>query len=181
MKLVSIIEKVTLPLKYKLMLVIGSGCALFAPSAWLQQYLGLQIEGAARTTLGIVFILFTSFSAAEILIKLFGALGKPVIDWVKELGHRRALLRNLRGLSRREREYLATFLDQDTITHDMPVNDGITRSLIEKQIIYVSSEISKTGVYFPCNVHRFVWNELQKHPELVHVQKGKGAQGGRKT
>ncbi len=167
MKALDIINKVTLPLKYKLVLTIGSGIVIFSPKDWVQNKLGIQIDGPFRTLFGIIFVLFASLSVAEILIEIGRSSGKLIITKVKQYSENKKIIKNLYELSEEEQDYLYVFLRENTITQNMPTNDGITQSLIRKGIIFLSSRISAYYLNFPHNINPIIWEKIKKHPEIL--------------
>lgn len=166
MKAIDIIDKVKLPLKYKIILTLGTGILVYTPRDWTQKYFNIEITGLLRTSLEIIFIIFLSFSVIEILINLITIITIHLKDEIKIRKNRNKIIKNLYELTEKEKDYLYTFLRDNTITQNMPTNDGITQSLVAKRMIFRSSNIGTGLLNFPYNINNIVWNEIQKNPEI---------------
>ena len=167
MKITDMLTKVTLPLKYKIVLAIGTAAALFIPRDITTKFFGFALEGFLRTTIGVLFLVFSSFSIAELTYEFFKIVGKGIKDAISELRSSKQLIRDLHSLSDKEQEYLATFQRDNTISQNMPYNDGITQSLVYKKIVFLASRVSESGLYFPYNINPKVWTYIKEHPELL--------------
>jgi hypothetical protein len=167
MKITDILSKVTLPLKYKIVLAIGTAAALFVPREITSRFFGFALEGLLRTTIGVLFLIFSSFSIAELIYEFLKIVGKGIKGAISERRSSKQLIRDLHSLSDKEQEYLATFQRDNTISQNMPYNDGITQSLVGKKIISLASQVSESGLYFPYNINPKVWAHIKEHPELL--------------
>lgn len=167
MKPTEIIDKVTLPIKYKLIITIGLGIVIFVPESITLKYMNIQITGIFRSTLGILFIIFLAFTIVEIMIEFVKRTYKSINRKIQLFKKRKVIYNYLYTLSDREQDYIYTFIRDNSITQNMPINDGITQSLVAKGLIFRSSNISSQSVYFPHNINKLVWLKLKKHPEIL--------------
>jgi len=76
--------------------------------------------------------------------------------------------RYLGGLTEEEKQILRFYIFQKTRTNSLRSEDGIVKGLELAGIIYATSDYESILSGHPFNISPFVWNYLNKRPELLH-------------
>lgn len=97
-------------------------------------------------------------------------VGAAAAGWVKK---RIVWWRNLRGGKRRlhdltpdERQVLRAYIENDTRTQYLDLQDGVAQGLAQARIIYRASTLG-TLTSFAYNMQPWAWDYLRAHPELL--------------
>ncbi|MDA0988382.1 MAG: superinfection exclusion B family protein [Chloroflexi bacterium] len=143
------------------------GLLIFASDSALAA-LGLSgLRADYRTLIGLLGIL--SFSG------LIVTVGKSASQFAKsEIVQRQNLKRRqerLRNLTPPERTILRKYIEENTRTQYLSINDGVVQGLIAETILYQSSRVSVWELAFAHNVQPWAWDYLNRHPELVKETK----------
>ena len=146
---------------------------LLLPRSLTSSFLGFEVVGAWRIALGIVFLVFLSFSIVEIVLDAVSRIASGRqraaarrAQQVAEKEDDKRIVQLLLGLSDREQDYIAMYQRGNTISMDMPINDGIVASLQSKGLIHRASSVGK-GVHFAFNIHPRAWDYIKAHPEYL--------------
>lgn len=157
------IEWIKLPPKILFALTAFSGAIVFAPGAFLGR-LGLQeFVANFRGWIGAAFLLF-----ASLLFAHFASWTYSVIHpWIMQsVLIRRGKLR-LRSLDDCEKKLLAAFINKNTRSLKLDIEDGTVHVLVREKIL---SQVSKIGDLidgFAYAVQPWAWEYLQEHSEIL--------------
>ncbi|EOU1885459.1 hypothetical protein F6J58_01325 [Clostridium perfringens] len=62
---------------------------------------------------------------------------------------------------------LSSYIKNQSKTQDLPINNGVVAELASKKIIYRSTELSSSGLFFSYNLNDWAWDYLNKNPNLL--------------
>lgn len=160
----SIISFLRLPPVCLAIVALGCFVLLFAPPSWLARLgFGEQVE-PYRPYVGLALVISSaglSVLAAQALWNWFG----------ERIGRRKAirlLHSRLQALTEGEKQILRYYLQEETRTNILRIEDGVVQGLAQAEIIYLASTISDCGTEFAYNISDPAWEYLQKNPDLVN-------------
>ena len=116
-----------------------------------------------RTWIGLTWIL--SFSGLVVTVS------KSVSQWAKsEITWRQNLKRGqerLHNLTPHERAVLRPYIEKNTRTRTLGIDDGVVQGLVAEEILYRPSHVSRHNVSFDHNMQPWAWAYINRHPGLV--------------
>jgi hypothetical protein len=156
--------------KYLLAISLFCGLLLFLPEELLQQIGVIAFRDHYRPLIGFAFLIFSGL----LLTHLLFAIGQRA--W-REVGRRVRLREGQKALERltiRERKILGHYVENQTTTQRLSIEDGVVNGLVGKRILFVASPYSRTEpwtgkFYTEINLERWAWDYLKKHPHLVQL------------
>ncbi|EJT6502744.1 superinfection exclusion B family protein [Clostridium perfringens] len=163
MKLSDIIQIMKLPLKYLISIFLILLVLLFSPDIFLNS-LGLStLVEKYRTILGLAFLCDSFFIISELGCHLYKILYAYYQYYsLVKLGKRK-----LNALTPGEKKILSSYIKNQSKTQDLPINNGVVAELASKKIIYRSTELSSSGLFFSYNLNDWAWDYLNKNPNLL--------------
>ncbi len=148
-------------------LVIVSALLLWGPDDF-KSGLGLEtFINEYRKWLGIVFLFF--------LVVGLQPLGLFIMQKVKEkykrLEDERRAEAKLKDLTPTEIEILRYYINNNTRTQDLSIQNGDVSKLISDGFLYLASQVSYGGMRgsftFPVNITDWTWNYIRKNPDVL--------------
>lgn len=121
---------------------------------WAYRYRALEV---------IVFV----FSGTVLLAEAGAALAKWGSALLLRLRARGLCKRRLRSLTVHEKWVLQQYMDEQTRTVYLKMNDGVVAGLIECGVIHLAPVTYARGSTMAYNMSDFAWDYLLNHPELV--------------
>lgn len=159
-------------------LVIVSGLLLWGPDGFISG-LGLQpFMDDFRKWLGIVFLFFlvvgiqplVPFLANKLLDK-YRKRRQEVERTLLEEQRQREAEEKLRKLTPGEKAILRYYIDLNTRSQDLNIQNGEVNKLLSLEFIYLASRVSYGGMKgsftFPVNISDWVWEHIQEHPDVL--------------
>lgn len=143
-------------------LVVVIGLMLWGPG-WFVSGLGLAtFIDSYREYLGVIWLVFLIAALAPIWAMLGHEIGR---QWRIFLGKRR-----LKALTPAEKQILERYIDGDTRTQTLNLNDGVAAGLRQAGIIVVSAQIGSAapgGVNVDHNIRQWAWDYLRNNRGLL--------------
>lgn len=150
--------------RYLFALLLISGFLVFSPEIWLAE-LGLNsIASSLSAWIGGVFLI----SAILLLTNSLAYLSEPIQASINEWRSTIVYSKQLKSLSKLEKEVLKRYFEQDTQSLRLASMDGIAEGLVAKIILFRSSNLGTADGYFAYNIQPWAWVYLKKHPELLN-------------
>ena len=87
-------------------------------------------------------------------------------EWRRRMSIRAAVVR-LRDLTEDEKAVLRGYIENNSRTRNLEMNDGVTSSLVSAGIIYQASKVSRGLLWFPYNVQQWSWDYLRENPDVL--------------
>lgn len=163
MKLSDIIQIMKLPLKYLFSIFLILFALLFSPNK-LINYLGLtNIIEKYRTFIGLAFLCDSFFIISELGSYLY----KIISATYKYYSFIRVGKKKLNNLTSIEKKTLSAYIENQSRTQNLPMNNGVVAELEYTNIIYRSTKISCVGTIFPYNLNDWAWDYLNRNKELL--------------
>ena len=109
------------------------------------------------------------FASAALLTRLFNSALEPVRIALRErriLGMRR---RRLHSLTPEEREVLRAYIQGDTRTQYLAIEDGVVSGLESAAILYRASNVGGGLRGWAYNIQPWAWDYLREHPGLLKI------------
>lgn len=160
-------------------LVIVSALLLWGPGEF-KSGLGLQpFIDEYRKWLGVVFLFFLVLGLQPIV----PFLTKKVIDRYnkkkeeeeeakKEKEAKKQAEKKLKNLTPEEKEILRYYINNNTRSQDLNIQNGVVSKLLSDGFIYLASQVSYGGMRgsftFPVNINDLVWAYIHKNPEVLN-------------
>lgn len=118
-----------------------------------------------RYKLGIEFAFLVSAAVTVTYIGswLWRVSGELIRQWL----HRRRVRRRLHNLTLEEKYILQRYMESQSRTSYLKMNDGVVGSLVEAGIIYPAPISYARGSTFAYNISDIAWAYLVAHNELV--------------
>lgn len=132
----------------------------------------LSLPDAAAAFLGIAKLregLRPWLGAAALLsgIGLAVAQGHRIRAWWERKEKGKSLLRRLNNLSPNEKGLLKQYIDGATKTQYFDIQDGVAAGLNAAGILFRPTDVGDFVDGFAFNLQPWVWNHLQKNPQLL--------------
>jgi hypothetical protein len=148
--------------KYLFPICIVTGFALFAPANTLEIFGINLLVAQIRPYLGIVFLL----SASLLVTNLFTSL----YSWAQNKYQRtlklKAWQKKLHSLTAEEKYILQHFINNQTQSQYLPMDNGVVNGLEIKKVIFRASDIGNLDEW-AYNIQPWAWEYLNNHPELL--------------
>jgi len=161
---------------------LSTAVVILLPPALIMHFLGFSLDGVARTIIGIIFLFSAILSLLEILARLGRIFGNPLAVTIKKRAYSKGIIKNLYALTPKERMYLVPFINENSISMNMPIYDGIVKSLESLGIIQRVSSVSTPGAFmgFDYLLNRLVWDELHRNPMLIGMEQKQAKKDAKK-
>ena len=155
------LDWIKLPTKTLAALCIVSGILIFSESTLDQFGLkGLVFE--YRAYLGVAFLL----TLALTLVNSLAATWKFIYPWIAEAYWIRAGRKRLQNLNPTEKQILSYYIQNQTRSQNLPIQDGTVNALQKEKIIIRGSSLGSMHG-FDYIMQPWAWEYLNKHPELL--------------
>lgn len=142
---------------------IASGTLLFGRKSW-HEVLGTDaFLTNYRTWIGLVFL----GSVTIVSLHALSGLWRSVARVLKRRELRSDGEKRLQNLTPEEKEILRYYIEYNTRTQNLNIQDGIVQGLEHEVIIYRSSNMGSMVDGFAYNIQPWAWEHLRKHPELL--------------
>lgn len=158
------------PLKYKLLLSISTGFIVFVPSEILHKWMGFQVDGSFKITIGIVFLIISIATIIEIFMKSWQFIFNSSSDGMI---NKQKFKKILKTLSEQEVLCIHTFIEHEKQFLNMPINDGVIIELQKKGIIQREGQIGSGGVHFPFKISKNVYDFFRENLIILDKDNGK--------
>ncbi len=152
------------PLKYCVGLGTVAALALFLPDSIVNRMGLLQYRDKGKPCLGVVLLLCVAV-----------AISAAVDAGARKFNRYRFLVagkKRLHRLTREEKQILGHYIEGQTRSVDLAINDGVVNGLVSESIIYRSASVSSPGggfVAFAHNIQPWAWDYLNKHRDLLDL------------
>lgn len=157
-----VLESLKLPLRYIIALGIVSAFLLFSPETILKKLSLYDLVQNYRPWVGIVLV----FTSALIIV----AMAIEITKWGKRWWSKRkfygCVIEKLNSLTEDERQILRFYIEKQTKTNYLGMDDGIVQGLISAGILYRSAPVGNPLAY-PHNINDFAWNYLNVCPDTL--------------
>ena len=156
------IEWVKLSPRYLFPIAISSGILLFSGETIIET-LGLaEITNSYRSIIGIIFLL----SFALVVASWGLSLGNIIKNaWLRNRKFRN-LKKRISDLTLEEKDVLLGYIQNQTRTQYLSIENGVVIELESLGIIYRSSNIGDIESW-SYNIQPWAWKYLNEHPELL--------------
>lgn len=147
----------TLSPKYLFAVFLATGFMVFGKKEYLEQ-LGLQVFASSyKFWIGLIFILSTAVLIGSITFGFGGIIWRKFQSrqYIKQRK------KKLSELTPDEKAYILPYIIDDTNTQYFSMDDGISRGLEAKGIIYCASNLSKQGGGFAYNIQPWARDYLK--------------------
>jgi hypothetical protein len=135
----------------------------FAPDTALDA-LGLgDFRAAYRTWIGLLWILSFCGLVVTVVKSVYHCTSSVVI----KRQNLKRLQERLRNSTPPERSILRRYIEGNTRTQKLAIDDGVVQGLMSEKILYRSSQVGDIMMRFDHNIQPWAWDYLKKHSELV--------------
>lgn len=156
------LDWIKLPTKTLAALCIVSGILIFSGDSTLNQFGLKTLVSEYRAYLGVVFLL----TLALTIVNSLSATWKFIYPWVAEAYWIRAGRKRLQNLNPTEKQILGYYIQNQTRSQNLPIQDGTVNALQKEKIIIRGSSLG--SIYgFDYIMQPWAWEYLNKHPELL--------------
>lgn len=163
MKIKELLEIIKLPLKYLIAIFIVLTILLFSPEKYIIKLGIVDIVESYRKYIGMAFLVDMIFILVHILE--YG-INKLRARWIYYHLVKKGK-RKVRNLTKSEKKILRGFIENESKTSCLPMNNGNVTALSNAHIIYVSSQMSVSHLNFPYNLNEWAWEYLNKNKHLL--------------
>lgn len=163
MKLSDIIQIIKLPLKYLISIFLMLLVLLFSPDIFLNSLGLITLVEKYRTILGLAFLCDSFIIISELGYHLW----KILYAYYRYYSLVKLGKRKLNALTPGEKEILSSYIDNQSKSQYLPINNGVVAELASKKIIYRSTELSNGGPFFSYNLNDWAWDYLNKNSNLL--------------
>lgn len=162
-----VLEWIKLSPKYLFAIAFFTGSLLFSPY-WILERSGLlDYIDRFRLWISLIFWLAFTLLATHSSISIFNKILMPFYTKVKE---KKRLREWLHHLTPKQKAMLGQYLDENTRTLNLNFMDGEVKELVNANILYLTTGIVGMGYRTPYSISTWVWEYLQKHPDLLSVE-----------
>ena len=148
-------------------LVVVSALLLWGPDAF-KSGLGLEpFIDEYRKWFGVVFLFFLVVGLQPVVPFISGKIKEKYERFEIE----RKAKEKINDLTPGEKAILRYYIENNTRTQDLSIQNGDVSKLISDGFIYLASQVSYGGMRgsftFPVNITDWAWNYLRQHPEVL--------------
>lgn len=164
----SLLNWIKLPKNVAWPIVIVCGLLLWGPETF-NKGLGLDLFiNAYRVWVGVAFLFFLATGLMPAIPWIFNFIKNKRRKFLVQ----KDLIQKLKELTQEEKDILRRYIEGDTKTQDLNIQNGVVGRLREIGFLELGFNISYGGMRgsftFPVNIQDWLWKELKKHPE--HLQ-----------
>lgn len=157
-----LLDWIKLPTKTLAALCIVSGILIFSGEGTLDNF-GLKVlVSEYRAYLGVAFLL----TLALTLVNSISAAWKFIYPWIAEAYWIRAGRKRLQNLNPTEKQILSYYIQNQTRSQNLPIQNGTVSALQKEKIIIRGSSLG-TMHGFDYIMQPWAWEYLNEHPELL--------------
>ena len=167
MTLENLLNWVKTPKRLAWPLVIVSALLLWGPDAF-KSGLGLELFiDEYRKWFGIVFLFFFVIGLQPVVQYISRKIKEKyeTYEIVKKAKEK------INDLTPGEKSILRYYIENNTRTQDLSIQNGDVSKLISDGFIYCASQVSYGGMRgsftFPVNITDWTWNYLRQHPKVL--------------
>lgn len=159
----SFIEFIKLTPRYLVAVSIFCGLLLFLPAETLNQIGADEFADKHRFWLGALFL--ASLTLWVVAMVKFGwvAISDNVRHWLLK----QSVRKRLEELTEEEKEVLRYYIQNQTRTNVLRIDDGIIRGLVSSHVIYQAANLGRLSSGFSHNISDVAWKHLNKNPHLL--------------
>ena len=163
--LAKILESIRIPPVVAGSVAIFTALFLFLPQSILDVISVGSLREEYAVWVGAAFL----FSVAVLIAHCF----KPTASWLKLKSRYLKALRSgkkyLRSLTADEKKILRGYLENETRTRNLSMEDGVVTGLESSLVLYKATGLLRAGrdMTTDYNLHPWAWEYLREHPELI--------------
>jgi hypothetical protein len=147
------------PLRYFIGIAAVTGFILLAPSTIISPFGLLAYRDKGKLYFGIAFFVLSAVIIANTVQRLAHMNNSFFAMWARK--------KRLHRLTAEEVQILRQYIEGQTRTNYLDINDGVVSGLISEAIIYRSANVSTFFTTFAHNIQPWAWNYLNKHRNLL--------------
>ena len=141
------------------------GLTLWGPDRFVTG-LGLQeFIDDYRMWIGVGFLVLLGIA----LPRALESVRQQALQWWRSRSWLRDAEKRLHDLTDDEKQVLKGYIDDNSRTQNLKLNDGVISGLALASVIYRASQLSVGSTFFPYNIEPWAWDYLRKHPELLDL------------
>ena len=157
-----LLDWIKLPTKTLSALCIVFGILIFSSEATLEQF-GLKVLITEyRPYIGVAFLL----TLALTLVNSVSATWKYIYPWIAEAYWIRIGKKRLQNLNPEEKQILNYYIQKQTRSQNLPIQNGAVNALQKEKIIIQGSPLGSLHG-FDFIMQPWAWEYLNKHPEWL--------------
>lgn len=156
------IDWIKLPTKTMAGLCIVFGILIFSGESTLDKFGLKSLVADYRAYFGVGFLLTLSLT----LVNSISAFWKFIYPWIAEAYWIRIGKKRLQCLNPTEKQILRYYIQNQTRSQTLPIQDGTVNALQKEKIIIRGSSLGSLHG-FDFIIQPWAWEYLNKHPELL--------------
>lgn len=159
------LDWIKLPTKTLAALCIVFGVLIFSGDAALERFGLKTFVHEYRAYLGVGFLVSLSLTVVNTL----AATLKFIYPWIAQAYWIRLGRKRLKKLNPTEKKILRYYIQNQTRSQSLPIQDGTVNALQREKIIIRGSSLG--SLYgFDFNIQPWAWEYLNEHPELLDLE-----------
>ncbi len=159
-----VLEAIKLPPRVSVPIVLVAAYILFAPMQWIGVLRLEWVRENGNPYLGIALLL----SGTSLLYGIVSSVVPVAYNWLMNRCGLFIARRRLWQRTPEEKELLRGYLQKDSKTIILPVNDGVVMGLMNAGVLRPVTRESQYG-RTPFNIEDWAWNYLKKHPAAIDL------------
>jgi len=159
----TILEVLKLAPRYLIALAISAGLFLFVPDKWLKVVDIYDFAHNYRPWFAITFVFSCVLLVIDWSIKINARIKHSKAT--AEASNRR--LQRLHRLTEAEKQILRFYIQNNTRTNVLRIDDGVVNGLVTARIIFPAANVGNIIEGLAHNISDFAWDYLQKHQHLL--------------
>jgi hypothetical protein len=164
MDLSKLSEWLKLSPKYLFPIALVTGFSLFASVDILEIFGISSLVAQIRPYLGVIFLLSTALLITNLLVSLY-SFAQNKYQGVKNL---KVWQQRLHSLTDNEKHILGYFINNQTRSQYLSIENGVVNGLEHENIIYRASNIGRLDEW-AYNIQPWAWEYLNNHRELLEL------------
>jgi len=158
LQLINLISKSTFPF------TVITSILLFTSNNILNKLGLLRFQEENKLFISVAFLISISFQIATVIEKIFKYISKNI----KKYLYKEKMIKYLSKLTKEEKNFLHLYIDEESQTQYLSIENGIVRGLELKGIIVRVSNIGDgLESTFAYNIQPYIFRYLLKHKEII--------------
>ncbi|MBA3966057.1 MAG: super-infection exclusion protein B [Nitrospirales bacterium] len=153
---------IKLPTKTLAALFIVFGILIFSGDIVLEKFGLKSFVTEYRPYLGVAFLLSLTLT----IVNSIAAMGKFISPWIVQTYLIRIGKKRLQNLNPTEKKILSYYIENQTRSQNLSIQDGTVNGLQKEKIIIQGSTLG-TIYGFDIIIQPWAWEYLNQHPELL--------------
>lgn len=162
MDLTKWLDWIKLPTKTMAGLCIVFGILIFSGDSTLDKFGLKSLVADHRAYFGVGFLGTLTLT----VVNSFSAVWKFIYPWITEVYGIRIGRKRLQSLNPAEKQILSYYIQNQTRSQTLPIQDGTVNALQTENIIIRGSSLGSLHG-FDFNIKPWAWNYLNQHPDLL--------------